>query len=148
MTIVNFDEYEGPIKFEANKRYTLVVAHAEDGKSSGGKPFIRLKLETEDLRDAYGHDIYLTPKALGFAQEWFAALGLPCQGKVNVETENLRGIRLTAECYLEPYTLNEGTADERTLYNTKWRKPERIAIGAAPASRPMPEPMKDEKVPF
>lgn len=148
MTTVNFDDYEGPAKFEAGKRYTLVVAHAEEGTSNKkGTPYIRLKLETEALQSAYDHDIYLSKKALGFAKEWFAALGLPCEGKVNVEPENLTGIRFTAEYYLEPYYINEGTADEKTLYNTKWTRPERVAVGSKPAERPMPKPT-DETVPF
>ncbi len=147
MTTVNFDDYEGPAKFEAGKRYTLVVARAEEGESKSGTPRIRLKLETEALQSAYEHDIYLSKKALGFAREWFAALGLPCEGKVEVNPENLAGIRFTAECYLEPYKINEGTAEEKTLYNTKWTRPERVTVGAARAEKPMPTPMRED-VPF
>lgn len=148
MTTVNFDDYEGPAKFEAGKRYTLVVARAEEGESKSGTPRIRLKLETEALQSAYEHDIYLSKKALGFAREWFAALGLPCEGKVEVNPENLEGIRFTAECYLEPYVLNAGTDDEKTLYNTKWTRPERVTVGEAKVEKPMPKPMGTERVPF
>lgn len=148
MTTVNFDDYEGPVKFEAGKRYPLVVVGAEEGESSNkGTPYIRLKLETEDLRDAYSHDIYLSKKALGFASEWFQALGLPCKGKVVVDPDSLRGIHFTAECYLEPYTVNEGTADEKTYSNTKWCKPEKVSVGSQPTERPMPKPISEE-VPF
>jgi len=148
---VNFGNYKGPVKFENGKRYNLVVSKAEEGTSNNGKPYLRLKLETDDMRDAYEHDIYLTDKALGFAMEWFGALGLPNQGNVNIPSERidetLRGIRLTAECYLEPYTINKGTSDEKTLYNTKWKNPERIAIGASKVEKPMPAPIT-ESVPF
>ena len=147
---VNFDEYEPSFKFEGGKRYNLVVISAEEGESANSKPFLKLKLETTDLHNAYEHDIWLTPKALGFAQEWFKALGLPDKGNVNIPSdkvdETLRGIHFTAECYFEPYTVNKGTPDEKTYQNTKWCKPERIAVGAAQEQRPMPR--TDDTVPF
>jgi hypothetical protein len=133
---VDFDKSEGPVKFEEGKRYKLIVMQAEEGLSSVKQtPFLKLHLQTAEGVSAYDHTIYLTPKALGFAQEWFKAMGLPTQGKVKYDPERLGGIRLTAECYLEPYTVNQGTADEKTYHNTRWRNPEPVTFGGAAPAR-------------
>ena len=156
---VNFDEAESSfVKFDAGKRYNLVIESAAGGENDNGTPFLKLALQTSEGIKAHEHMMYLTPKALYRAQEWFKAMGLGDSGKVSFEPENLAGIRLSAECYLEPYTVNKGTPEEKTYQNTKWCKPQRIAIGAAPrqaapAPKPaaasyVPPPMVNETVPF
>ena len=131
---VDFDDAESSfIKFNAGERYNLVIQGAEGGENDNGTPFLKIILQTEDGRSAYDHMMYLTPKALYRAQEWFKAMGLSDSGKVKFEPERLAGIRLSAECYLEPYTVNEGTPEQKTYQNTKWCKPVQIKIGGAPA---------------
>jgi hypothetical protein len=153
---INFNDAESGnfTKYEAGKRYHLVVQSAEEGTSAvKGTPFIKLNLVTETGVTAYDHVMYITPKALHRAQEWFKALGLPDSGEVDFDPDRMEGIHLTAECYLEPYTVNQGTAEEKTYQNTKWCKPERVAIGAKPGPKtaakpaPMPGPIEEE-MPF
>lgn len=138
---INFNDAESGnfVKYEAGKRYHLVVQNAEEGTSAvKGTPYIKLNLVNEAGVTAYDHVMYITPKALYRAQEWFRAMGLPDNGEVDFDPSKMEGIHLTAECYLEPYTVNPGTAEEKTYQNTKWCKPERITIGSAPARKAAP----------
>lgn len=142
---VNFDEAEGGMRFEEKKRYPLIVNSAEEiyGKQNG-TPGLKLKLITdnEKMDDAYEAMIWLSPKALFRAQEWFKALGLKTEGKVSVDPSKLSGIRITAECYYDKYTVEDKTAATgvRECRAVRWHKPERVVIGGSSAPAPAAAP--------
>jgi hypothetical protein len=143
----NFDEMESSegtfFKPEAGKRYTLVVSQAKDDVSKVKKtPYLGLSFKTEDGMDAYGKEIYNTPKALFRAQEWFKALGMSSSGKIKLDPASLVGIRITAECAFVTVKSEDGTPEGKAHNYVRWEKPERVAVG----QRKMPAPMED--VPF
>lgn len=144
MTEVDFDNAEEAVKFEEGKRYPLVVTSAEDGESkTKGTPFLRLHLETTNGVKAEDATIWLSPKALPRAAEWFRALGLKDTGKVNYDASKLSGIKLTAECAYERNTVNAGLPTEKTFQNVRWVSPQRVAVG-----QQSPEQPPVEEVPF
>lgn len=127
----NFDEMEtgGGPTFQEKKRYALVVNNIKEGFSKDkGTPYMKIILATPEGESAWDKTLWMTPKALYRAQEWFAAMGLPTAGEVDVVPENLSGIRLTAECAYRKYSDNG--VEKKAV---EWVAPQKVAIGNAPA---------------
>ncbi len=123
---VNFDEAEG---LEIGKRYEFVIVAAKDGESKSGTPFLELELDPQ-----FNHRIYLSPKALSRAREWFEAMGLPSAGVVQYDADRLPGIRFSASVFKEEFEGNDGT----TKWSLKLQNPQRVVIGADTPSEPAP----------
>ena len=126
----NFDDEESSTKFVPGKRYTLFIADAKGGTNKNGTPYLKLDFKTPDNETAYDIMLYLSNKALFRVKPWYKAMGLKTDGLVDFDESKLINSRISVECYLESYTVNEGQADEREMQITKWHKPERVEIGS------------------
>jgi len=149
MTSFNFgdmEEREEYFKPEFGKRYTLVVSAAKEALSKVKQtPYLGLSFKTEDGQDAFGKEIYNTPKALYRAQEWFKALGLNTSGNVEFEPENLVGIEFTAKAVNEPWYSDEQDGSKKQHDSTKWEEPLPVKIGTQPAANPAARPAAPAK---
>ena len=119
----NLNNEGGNASFEKGKRYELVVSSANEGESKNkGTPFIKFHFETPDMAKAYDKTLYNTEAAAYRMIEWARALGLPSDGDVEIEPDNLAGIHLTARC-------DYRKADDGKEY-LEWVEPQPIVRGA------------------
>jgi hypothetical protein len=120
-------------KFEAGKRYVLIVADAKEGMSKEKQTeYLKISFETEGLEKAYDKTLWNTEKAAYRMIEWARAMKFPCEGVVELDPTKMRGIKLSAEC---SFTKPDPNDPQKRTY-VEWINPEPVTIGGAPASAP------------
>lgn len=150
------DKEEGGATFIEKQRYPLVVKEVKEGASSEKlTPFMKIILATMEGEPAWDKTLWMTPKALYRAEEWFKSLGLSTDGDQDYDLSRLAGIRLTAECSFRRYKDTDGKEHKAV----EWINPQKMTIGQgtpapaggmgkmAPPREQRPEAACDE-VPF
>ena len=161
---VNWNDKEegGGAVFTNGQRYSLMVKEVKEGASKEKlTPFMKISLVTTENEPAWDKTLWMTPKALYRAEEWFNALQLPIEGDIDLDLPRLAGIRLTAECSFREYDDVDKQGKPVKRKAVEWINPEPVKIGvahaaaapgggmakAAPAAAPKQEASSDE-VPF
>lgn len=127
----NEKEEGGGATFIEKQRYPLIVKEVTKGASATNlTPFMKIAMVTQENEPAWDKTLWMTPKALYRAEEWFKALQLPTEGKVKLNLPRLAGIRLTAQCSFRTYKDTDGKEHKAV----EWINPEPVKIGGAPAA--------------